>query len=104
MQDVQKKRRSNGVNTAVAPSPTNGSRNGAGAHLERHAVQPETGNRKLETVVKIMTRAGVPDIRTELPGPKTKVAIALDRRFTSPSYTPYIPLAAKQPSILTAEN
>jgi 4-aminobutyrate aminotransferase len=38
----------------------------------------------------------VPYIHTELPGPKAKKAISLDRRFTSPSYTRYIPLAVKR--------
>lgn len=35
----------------------------------------------------------VPDIRTELPGPKAKALIELDERYTSPSYTRMYPLA-----------
>jgi 4-aminobutyrate aminotransferase len=35
----------------------------------------------------------VPDIRTELPGPKAKALIELDEQFTSPSYTRMYPLA-----------
>lgn len=35
----------------------------------------------------------VPQIRTELPGPKAKALIELDERFTSPSYTRMYPLA-----------
>jgi 4-aminobutyrate aminotransferase len=46
----------------------------------------------------------VPHIHTALPGPKAKKAIALDRRYTSPSYTRYIPLAVKQASMCTVED
>lgn len=35
----------------------------------------------------------VPDIRTDLPGPKAKALIELDERYTSPSYTRMYPLA-----------
>ena len=35
----------------------------------------------------------VPNIHTELPGPKAKALIELDERFTSPSYTRIYPLA-----------
>lgn len=35
----------------------------------------------------------VPEIRTELPGPKAEALIELDERFTSPSYTRIYPLA-----------
>ena len=48
--------------------------------------------------------AHVPTIRTELPGPQARKAIALDRRFTSPSYTRYIPLCVKQASMCTVED
>ena len=46
----------------------------------------------------------VPWIHTELPGPKAKVAIAQDRRCTSPSYTRYIPLAVKRAFMCTVED
>ena len=46
----------------------------------------------------------VPFIHTELPGPKARAAIALDRRFTSPSYTRYIPLAVKRASMCMVED
>jgi 4-aminobutyrate aminotransferase len=46
----------------------------------------------------------VPYIHTELPGPKARAAIKLDRRFTSPSYTRYIPLAVKSASMCTVED
>ena len=46
----------------------------------------------------------VPFIHTTLPGPKAKQAIALDRRFTSPSYTRYIPLAVKSALMCTVED
>ncbi len=45
-----------------------------------------------------------PFIHTELPGPLAKIAIALDRRFTSPSYTRYIPLCVKSASMSTVED
>src|SRR5437763_13839941 len=48
--------------------------------------------------------AKVPYIHTELPGPKARAAIKLDRRFTSPSYTRYIPLAVKRASMCTVED
>jgi 4-aminobutyrate aminotransferase len=48
--------------------------------------------------------APVPFIKTALPGPRAKKQIALDRRFTSPSYTRYIPLAVKQASMCTVED
>ncbi|GMV83132.1 MAG: aspartate aminotransferase family protein [Planctomycetota bacterium] len=38
----------------------------------------------------------VPYIRTDLPGPKAKRAIEFDRRYSSPCYTRYIPLAVKR--------
>lgn len=46
----------------------------------------------------------VPFIQTSLPGPKAKRAIALDRRFTSPSYTRYLPLCVKSASMCTVED
>jgi len=46
----------------------------------------------------------VPYIHTALPGPKAQVAIKQDRRFTSPSYTRYIPLAVKRASMCTVED
>src|SRR5437667_11477122 len=46
----------------------------------------------------------VPNIRTSLPGPKARAAIALDRRCTSPSYTRYSPLAVKRASMCTVED
>jgi 4-aminobutyrate aminotransferase len=46
----------------------------------------------------------VPYIHTDLPGPKARKQIALDRRFTSPSYTRYIPLAVKRASMCTVED
>ncbi len=45
-----------------------------------------------------------PFIHTELPGPLATKAIALDRRFTSPSYTRYIPLCVKSASMCTVED
>ena len=45
-----------------------------------------------------------PFIHTELPGPLARQAIALDRRFTSPSYTRYIPLCVKSASMSTVED
>ena len=51
-----------------------------------------------------ISATAVPFIHTELPGPKARVAIALDRRFTSPSYTRYIPLAVKRASMCTVED
>ena len=45
-----------------------------------------------------------PFIQTELPGPLARKAIALDRRFTSPSYTRYIPLCVKSASMCTVED
>ncbi|HLX64699.1 MAG TPA: acetyl ornithine aminotransferase family protein [Planctomycetota bacterium] len=46
----------------------------------------------------------VPYIHTALPGPLAKKAIAFDRRFTSPSYTRYIPLCVKSASMCTVED
>lgn len=38
----------------------------------------------------------VPDIRTELPGPKARTLIEADERYTSPSYTRVYPLAVER--------
>lgn len=38
----------------------------------------------------------VPYIHTEIPGPQARKAISMDRRYSSPSYTRYIPLAVKR--------
>lgn len=46
----------------------------------------------------------VPFIHTPLPGPAARRAIALDRRFTSPSYTRYIPLCVKSACMSTVED
>ena len=46
----------------------------------------------------------VPTLLRELPGPDARKAIALDRRFTSPSYTRYIPLCVKRASMCTVED
>jgi 4-aminobutyrate aminotransferase len=40
----------------------------------------------------------VPDIRTELPGPRARALIAADERHTSPSYTRVYPLAVERGS------
>ncbi len=56
----------------------------------------------MSNVIDITSR--VPFIQTELPGPLAKIAIALDRRFTSPSYTRYIPLCVKSASMSTVED
>ena len=40
--------------------------------------------------------ANVPNIRTELPGPKARALIETDERYTSPSYTRDYPLAVKR--------
>lgn len=45
-----------------------------------------------------------PYIRTSLPGPQARKAIALDRRFSSPSYTRYLPLAVKSALMCTVED
>ena len=41
-------------------------------------------------------KRNVPDIRTELPGPRAKEMIEGDQRYTSPSYTRDYPLAVKR--------
>lgn len=51
-----------------------------------------------------MQQPNTPFIQTSLPGPKAKRAIALDRRFTSPSYTRYLPLCVKSASMCTVED
>ena len=38
----------------------------------------------------------VPDIHTDLPGPLSRKIIETDEQFTSPSYTRFYPLVAKQ--------
>src|SRR5581483_1486143 len=40
----------------------------------------------------------VPDIRTELPGPKAQVLLDRDARYTSPSYTRAYPLVVERGS------
>jgi 4-aminobutyrate aminotransferase len=49
-------------------------------------------------------QSAVPYIHTSLPGPKAKRAISLDRRYSSPSYTRYIPLAVKSALMCTVED
>jgi 4-aminobutyrate aminotransferase len=46
----------------------------------------------------------VPSIRTELPGPRAKELIALDKQFVSPSYTRYYPLVAQSGRGATIED
>ncbi|HEY3322468.1 MAG TPA: acetyl ornithine aminotransferase family protein [Planctomycetota bacterium] len=66
---------------------------------------PSPSRRQPEAKPKrVPARQRVPYIRTALPGPKTEVAIAMDRRYTSPSYTRYLPLAVKRASMCTVED
>ncbi len=45
----------------------------------------------------------VPFLQTELPGPEARKLIALDERYTSPSYTRGYPLAVARASGATIE-
>ncbi|MFH0939698.1 MAG: acetyl ornithine aminotransferase family protein [Planctomycetota bacterium] len=62
------------------------------------------GLTKVTTKQIVIPQQRVPYIHTSLPGPKAKRTISLDRRFTSPSYTRYLPLVVKQASLCTVED
>ena len=46
--------------------------------------------------MQAITETTLPEIKTELPGPKAREALARDARFISPSYTRSYPLVAKR--------
>ena len=46
--------------------------------------------------MRTLTEAKLPEIRTELPGPKAKEIIEKDNRYISPSYTRSYPLVMKR--------
>src|SRR5690242_8733147 len=55
-------------------------------------------------MLQLASTGRVPEIRTELPGPKAKKLIEADERFTSPSYTRVYPLAVASGSGATIED
>lgn len=75
----------------------------AGAHGNESKKNGARGG-NAGSVIRGLKTPKVPYIHTELPGPKARVAIKLDRRFTSPSYTRYIPLAVKSAFMSTVED
>jgi len=46
--------------------------------------------------MQTMTKKHLPEIKTALPGPRTREALALDERLISPSYTRSYPLVARR--------
>jgi 4-aminobutyrate aminotransferase len=83
-------------------SVSNGS--GNGHMMTRNAAVYCDSSPALPAVSDRQIAGPVPFIHTSIPGPKAKKAIAMDRRYTSPSYTRYIPLAVKRASMCTVED
>src|ERR1043166_3615170 len=55
-------------------------------------------HRKEASVMGVFDERRVPDVRTELPGPKAKGLLERDERFMSPSYTRIYPLVCARGS------